>query len=61
VKVLSSQPTDPATHQAAIAIASRCVWIIRCCLREEEWRDAQVEFYNVAREQLEKFNETRKA
>lgn len=49
------QPTDRATHDACIAIARGCLWIIRGCLREDEWELAQTEFYRIAREQLEAF------
>jgi hypothetical protein len=45
-------PTDAATHETAIRIARRCRHIIQACLREEEWRDADREFYRVCREEL---------
>ena len=50
----NSFPTDAKTHETAIAIARRCVWIIQAVLREEERIDAVREFYMIAREELEK-------
>jgi hypothetical protein len=55
-----STPTDAKTHEAAIAIARRCCWIIQAVLREEERIDAVREFYAVAREELERFKQTSK-
>lgn len=52
---VENQPTDPRTHEAAIRIARRCRHIIQACLREEEWGDADREFYRVAREELEAY------
>lgn len=46
-------PTDDRTHQAAIRIARRCRHVIQVCLREEEWPDADREFYRIIREGLE--------
>lgn len=53
----NSRPTDATTHETAIAIARRCVWIIQAVLREEERIDAVREFYTVAREELEKLRD----
>jgi hypothetical protein len=50
----NSSPTDAKTHETAIAIARRCVWIIQAVLREEERIDAVREFYMITREELEK-------
>jgi hypothetical protein len=50
-----SQPTDARTHEAAIRIARRCRHVIQAVLREEEWADADREFYRVAREELETY------
>lgn len=47
--------TDEAVHRTALAIARRCVFIIRACLREEEWIDATREFYQVAKTEIEKW------
>lgn len=49
----TSQPADPKIHEAAATIALRCRRIIQACLREEEWPDADREFYLVIREFLE--------
>lgn len=46
---------DPDVHKAACRIAVRCRNIIQVCLREEEWLDADREFYRIAREVLEEF------
>ena len=51
--VWNASATDALTHETAIAIARRCVWIIQAVLREEERTDALREFYTVAREELE--------
>ncbi len=45
-------PADARTHGTAIRIAKRCRHIIQACLREEEWADADREFYRVVREEL---------
>jgi len=47
------QAADGWIHESAIRIARRCRHIIQACLREEEWPDADQEFYLVAREILE--------
>ena len=51
--IIESQPADARTHEAAIRIARRCRHIVQACLREEEWADADREFYKVARDELE--------
>lgn len=51
---LLNQPCDPKTHELAIAIAKRCVWIVQAVLRDEEKGEALREFYGVAREELER-------
>jgi hypothetical protein len=45
--------SDPAIHSVAIALARRCRMIIQTCLREEEWLDADREFYLIIRAGLE--------
>jgi hypothetical protein len=49
----SNKPTDGRTHETAFRIARRCRHTIQACLREEEWVDADREFYRIAREELE--------
>jgi len=44
---------DPEIHKAACIIAKRCRHIIQACLREDEWRLADQEFYQVCREVME--------
>lgn len=51
--VMPNRPASPEIHEAAIRIARRCRHIIQACLREEEWGDADHEFYLVARQELE--------
>jgi hypothetical protein len=48
----SDRAADPRIHQAAQAITQDCLWLIRGCLREEEWPDALAEFYRIARERI---------
>ncbi len=48
-----SQACDPRVHRAAIGMARRCRHIIQACLREEEWRDADFEFYMIIRDGIE--------
>ena len=50
---IGSRPADPSVHEAAIRIARRCRSIVQACLREEEWSDADREFYMIAREVVE--------
>jgi hypothetical protein len=49
---VENQPVDAATHETAIRIARRCRHVVQACLREEEWADADREFYRVCREEL---------
>ena len=39
-------------HEAAQRMARQCRHIVQGCLREEEWRDADAEFYAVILEEL---------
>ncbi len=50
---IESRPADPAVHDAAIRIARRCRFTVQACLREEEWGDADREFYLIARDEVE--------
>lgn len=50
---VESRPADPGVHAAAIRIAQRCRFTVQACLREEEWVDADREFYRIAREEVE--------
>ena len=50
---MPNQPVRPEVHEAAIRIARRCRYIVQACLREEEWLDADREFYLVARQEIE--------
>ena len=53
-------PTDARTHEVAIRIARRCRFTVQTCLREEEWGDADREFYRICREELAALNDARK-
>ena len=46
-------PADPAMHELAMRLARQCRRIVQACLREEEWPEADREFYLVIREGLE--------
>ena len=48
-----SVPADPVIHATAVRIARRCRHIIQTCLREEEWGDADREFYRVCMDELQ--------
>ena len=52
--IVESTPANPVIHQAAIRLAYRCVGIIEPLLRQEEIPEAAREFYQVAREEIEK-------
>jgi hypothetical protein len=56
--IVESQAADPRTHEVAIRIARRCRTIVQACLREEEWADADREFYKVARDELDALRST---
>lgn len=44
-------------HAIARRVARRCRWIVQGCLREEEWRDADIEFYRVVCDELLRLKE----
>jgi len=56
---MANKPALPEIHEAAIRIARRCRYVIQACLREEEWGDADHEFYLIARQELEALRERR--
>jgi hypothetical protein len=56
---IESRATDGRTHETAIRIARRCRSIVQACLREEEWIEADREFYKVARDELERWKADR--
>ena len=51
---IESQSSDPAVHAICIRIARRCVGVIEPLLRQEEVREALIEFYRAARTEIEK-------
>ena len=54
---IESQSTDALTHNTAIRLARQCR-IVQACLREEEWIEADREFYRVIRAGLEEMKAT---
>jgi hypothetical protein len=53
-----SASTDRRLHETAVRIAVRCRRIVQVCLREEEWIDADREFYLIIREELEQWKKS---
>jgi hypothetical protein len=51
--MLDSAPTEPRIHEAAVCLAVRCRRIVQVCLREEEWIEADRQFYTIIRDGLE--------
>lgn len=51
----NSAPTDRRLHETALRAARRCRRVVQACLREEEWADADEEFYLIIREELAKW------
>ena len=49
----ASRSTDRRTHQLAMRLARQCRRIVQACLREEEWGDADREFYEIIRQGLQ--------
>jgi hypothetical protein len=49
--------TERAIDQVAITIARRCRHVVQACLREEEWADADREFYRIIRDGLEAYRD----
>jgi hypothetical protein len=47
--------TDPVTHETAVRLARECRRVVQACLREEEWPDADREFYLIIRQGLEQY------
>lgn len=52
--IRQDEPADPDVHALAVGLARQCRHIVQGCLREEEWIDADREFYMVIREGLER-------
>jgi hypothetical protein len=50
-----SRSTDRLTHETAVRLAVQCRRIVQAVLREEEWIEADREFYTVIREGLEQY------
>lgn len=52
---IENQATDRRTHETAIGLARKCRHVIQAVLREEEWADADLEFYRIIRKGLEEY------
>jgi hypothetical protein len=46
------------THELAVRLAVACRRIVQACLREEEWVEADREFYFIIRAGLENYRPT---
>jgi hypothetical protein len=53
--IQTNRPCDAHVHAMAIRMARACRNIIQAVLREEEWGEADREFYLIIREGLEAF------
>lgn len=53
------EPSEVVRLRQAVAIrlARRCRWVIQGCLREEEWQDADREFFFIINEGIRHFSE----
>lgn len=51
----NSPSTERLTHDMAVRLAQQCRHVIQACLREEEWGDADREFYQIIRQGLENY------
>jgi hypothetical protein len=49
----NSPSIDRLAHETAVRLAVRCRRIVQSCLREEEWIEADREFYRIILEGLE--------
>ena len=56
---IENQPADVVIHSLAIRLARECRSIVQVCLREEEWIEADREFYRVIRAGLEELSSAR--
>lgn len=54
-----NRPVDALTQEAATRIARRCRHVIQVVLREDEWVDADMAFFEVAIEELVRLREKR--
>ncbi len=52
---IDTHSADVVIHALAIRLAKQCRQIIQGCLREEEWRDCDLEYYRIIRAGLEEF------
>ena len=49
-------PNERLIHDAAVAMAHALLDKVKSCLREEEWRLALQEFYQICRAGIEAYN-----
>jgi hypothetical protein len=52
---IDTHSTDVVIHALAIRLGKQCRSIVQACLREEEWRDCDLEYYRIIRAGLEEF------
>ena len=52
--IQQNQPCDPVIHFEAMRLARACRNVVQACLREEECIDADLAFYEIIRESLER-------
>jgi hypothetical protein len=52
---IETHAAEVVVHATAIRLAKRCRSVVQACLREEEWHDADLEFYRIIREELEQW------
>ena len=48
---------DVQLNAAAVRMAQRCRRIVQGCLREEEWRDCDQEFFAIILEELQRLSQ----
>lgn len=56
---IETHSADVVIHALSIRLAKQCREIIQGCLREDEWRDADFEFYKTIRAGFEEFAASR--
>jgi hypothetical protein len=52
---VESHSADVVIHAMSIRMAKECREIIQGCIREETWRDCDLEYYRIIRAGLEEF------
>jgi hypothetical protein len=52
---IQTHTADVVIHALAIRLAKQCRGIVQACLREDEWRDCDLEYYRIIRSGIEEF------